>query len=84
MCIRDSNMSSDFLHFFSTKMQTGIPVEKKRLAGNPITASRLPSFNNLVLIFFSTPPRNNKMCIRDSSYAGNCRDRAPGKRIGGR
>jgi hypothetical protein len=35
--------SSNFLHFFKTKIETGIPVEKNKLAGSPITVSMFPS-----------------------------------------
>jgi hypothetical protein len=37
-----NSTSSGFLHFFSTKMHTGMPVEKNRLAGRPITVSMCP------------------------------------------
>jgi flagellar biosynthesis protein FlhB len=34
--------SSLFLHFFKTKIHTGMPVEKNSLAGKPITVSIFP------------------------------------------
>ena len=51
-----NSTSSGFLHFFKTRMHTGIPVEKNRLAGRPITVSMWPSFSSLVRIRSSTPP----------------------------
>jgi hypothetical protein len=45
--------SSNFLHFFKTKIQTGIPVEKNRFAGSPITVSMFPSSKSFLLIFSS-------------------------------
>ena len=43
-------------------MQTGIPVEKNRLEGKPITVSILLSFSSLVRIRSSAPLRNNTPC----------------------
>jgi methyl coenzyme M reductase subunit C-like uncharacterized protein (methanogenesis marker protein 7) len=36
-CFVVKSTSSLFLHFFKTKIHTGIPVEKNSLAGKPIT-----------------------------------------------
>lgn len=52
------NNISSFLHFFNTKTQTGIQVEKNRLEGKPITVLILLSFNSLVLIRCSAPLLN--------------------------
>ncbi len=56
--------SSYFLHFLRTRIHTGIPVEKNRFAGNPMTASIFPSLRSFVLIFSSAPPRNSTPCGR--------------------
>lgn len=50
--------SSNFLHFFNTRIQTGIPVEKKRVTGKPITLSILLSFKSLVLMRSSAQSEN--------------------------
>ena len=56
--------SSYFLHFLSTKIHTGIPVEKNKFAGKPMIASIFPSLRSFVLIFSSAPPRG----VKDSEF----------------
>ena len=54
--------SSNFLHFFKTMIQTGMPVEKKRFADRPITVSIFPSCSNFYGCVLQHRHGNNTPC----------------------
>jgi hypothetical protein len=60
--------SSGCLHFFSTRMQTGMPVEKNSCGGKPMTVSMWPSLRSLVRMRFSTPPRKSTPWGQDDGH----------------
>ncbi|MNG30158.1 hypothetical protein D3C84_1157170 [compost metagenome] len=67
-----NNTSSGFLHFFKTKIHTGMPVEKNRLAGRPITVSIWPSFSSLVRMRASEPLLTSTPCGRMMAITPSC------------